>query len=189
MIYVITDNQFLFAGIELLLRKYEITIYQLSADDLRSHMVRKEHVFFIECPLREEHFLSLSKLYHYGARVCYLMRSSVECDRKNVSQFIDITTEMNEFIATVLKTINNSAGPPAVNTARLTNQEFTVARLVLCGRSNVDIASELLITKRSSQDHINRVLKKLGGKSVADIYLQRNVIYGSGSTLQKQKSP
>ncbi|MGQ4631569.1 hypothetical protein [Raoultella ornithinolytica] len=52
----------------------------------------------------------------------------------------------------------------------------------------MDIASELLITKRSSQDHINRVLKKLGGKSVADIYLQRNVIYGSGTTLQKQKS-
>ncbi|HDT6018853.1 TPA: hypothetical protein QHC59_005462 [Raoultella ornithinolytica] len=116
------------------------------------------------------------------------MRSSIECDRKNASQFIDITTEMNVFIAKVLKTINNSACPPAVNIVRLTTQEFTVARLVLCGHSDVDIASELLISKRSSQDHINRVLKKLGGKSVADIYLQRNVIYGSGTTLQKQKS-
>ena len=188
MIYVITDNQFLFAGIELILRKYEITVYQLSADDLRSHKVRKDHVFFIECPLREENLHSLRNLYQYGARVCYLMRSSIECDRKNASQFIDITTEMNVFIAKVLKTINNSACPPAVNIVRLTNQEFTVARLVLCGHSDVDIASELLITKRSSQDHINRVLKKLGGKSVADIYLQRNVIYGSGTTLQKQKS-
>ncbi|MDV0603911.1 hypothetical protein RZO85_30295, partial [Raoultella ornithinolytica] len=90
MIYVITDNQFLFAGIELILRKYEITVYQLSADDLRSHKVRKDHVFFIECPLREENLHSLRKLYQYGARVCYLMRSSIECDRKNASQFIDI---------------------------------------------------------------------------------------------------
>ena len=59
MIYVITDNQFLFAGIELILRKYEITVYKLSADDLRSHKVRKDHVFFIECPLREENLHSL----------------------------------------------------------------------------------------------------------------------------------
>ncbi|MBZ7707954.1 helix-turn-helix domain-containing protein, partial [Klebsiella oxytoca] len=101
--------------------------------------------------------------------------------RNDDTQFIDITTRLNIFTYTVLKTISGSANLPAVNTVRLTDREFTVARLVLCGRSDEDIATVLSITKRSSQDHINRVLKKLGGKSVADIYLHRNVIYGSCS--------
>ncbi|HHJ4503747.1 helix-turn-helix transcriptional regulator [Klebsiella sp. GG_Kp146] len=181
MIYVITDNQFLYAGIELLLCTHEIAASRISVNHLSNHVICKDNVYFIERPLHEENVQFLSKLYRSGARFCFLLQHAIESVRNDDTQFIDITTRLNIFTYTVLKTISGSANLPAVNTVRLTDREFTVARLVLCGRSDEDIATVLSITKRSSQDHINRVLKKLGGKSVADIYLHRNVIYGSCS--------
>ncbi|PLP31358.1 hypothetical protein CWM88_15125 [Klebsiella pneumoniae] len=185
MIYVITDNQFLFAGMEFLLRKHDIAVSRLSVNALHTHAARKEHVFFIECAFHEENYHCLGQLYCSGARVYHLMKRSILCAQEDPPQFIDITATMNIFAPTVLKVVYASV-KPAVNTVYLTNREFTVARLVLCGRSDEDIASALLISKRSSQDYINRVLKKLGGKSVADIFMHRNMIYGSRSALTKR---
>lgn len=181
MIYIITDNQFLYSGINLLLRKHNLTTSQISVHDIRKHKIREGDVFFIECPLSEDNIQSLGSIYTFGARVCFLLRRSIEGAGSGDLKFIDATTRMTAFAQTVLKKIAppDQLPPPAQDSDsfRLTNREYAVARLVLCGHSDEDIASILYISKRSSQDYINRVLKKLGGKSVADIYLQRNVIY------------
>lgn len=94
MIYVITDNQFLFAGIGLLLSKYGLGTTRLSVNDLRTHEVRKEHVFFIECAFHEGNYHLLSQLRCSGARVCYLMQRSIAFTGVGSLLFIDITTQL-----------------------------------------------------------------------------------------------
>ncbi|WP_410173888.1 helix-turn-helix domain-containing protein [Klebsiella oxytoca] len=100
--------------------------------------------------------------------------------REDPPNFIDINSVINDFIPSEFKKITYGIlDPLTINRFNITNQEVTVSRLVLCGLSGEDIASVLSISKRTVQDHIYSVLKKLGSRSVADIFLQRNVIYAS----------
>jgi DNA-binding CsgD family transcriptional regulator/tetratricopeptide (TPR) repeat protein len=58
---------------------------------------------------------------------------------------------------------------PATGWAALTPTEVRVAELVAEGRSNPDIAAELLLSRRTVQGHVSHILTKLGGHSRVDI--------------------
>ncbi len=65
-----------------------------------------------------------------------------------------------------------SRGPrrrPATGWDALTPTEFKVAELVAEGRSNPDIAAELLLSRRTVQSHVSHILAKLGAHSRVDI--------------------
>ncbi|HBR1412293.1 TPA: hypothetical protein L9L57_003194 [Klebsiella pneumoniae] len=180
MVYVLTDNQFLFLGIELLLRKHGLAASRISINEIRGQMMSREHLFIIGRPLHEEDVPFLIKLHNSGARIRFLQQRVIECMREDPPNFIDINSVINDFIPSEFKKITYGIlDPLTINRFNITNQEVTVSRLVLCGLSGEDIASVLSISKRTVQDHIYSVLKKLGSRSVADIFLQRNVIYAS----------
>ena len=59
---------------------------------------------------------------------------------------------------------------PAVSDgAPLTSRELQVARLVAGGRSNKQIAAELVIAQRTAEGHVERILAKLGFTSRAQV--------------------
>jgi non-specific serine/threonine protein kinase len=59
---------------------------------------------------------------------------------------------------------------PAVSgRAPLTTRELQVARLVAGGRSNKQIAAELVISRRTAEGHVERILTKLGFTSRAQV--------------------
>ena len=51
----------------------------------------------------------------------------------------------------------------------LTPREMQVARLVAVGRSNKQIAAELVISQRTAENHVRRILTKLGFTSRAQV--------------------
>ena len=51
----------------------------------------------------------------------------------------------------------------------LTARELDVARLIALGKSNHAIASSLVLSERTVEDHVSRMLKKLGFRSRAEI--------------------
>jgi len=51
----------------------------------------------------------------------------------------------------------------------LTPREMQVARLVAVGRSNKQIAAELVISQRTAEGHVERILTKLGFTSRAQV--------------------
>ena len=53
--------------------------------------------------------------------------------------------------------------------APLTPREMQLARLVAGGRSNKDIAAELVISRRTAEGHVERILAKLGFTSRAEV--------------------
>ena len=58
---------------------------------------------------------------------------------------------------------------PATGWQALTPTELRVAELVAAGRSNPDIAAELLLSRRTVQGHVSHILAKLGAHSRIDI--------------------
>jgi DNA-binding NarL/FixJ family response regulator len=44
----------------------------------------------------------------------------------------------------------------------LSEREHSVVRLIACGRSNREIAAELVITKKTAEAHVSHILAKLG---------------------------
>jgi DNA-binding CsgD family transcriptional regulator len=58
---------------------------------------------------------------------------------------------------------------PATGWRALTSIEVRVAELVAAGRSNPDIAGELLLSRRTVQGHVSHILAKLGAQSRVDI--------------------
>jgi non-specific serine/threonine protein kinase len=53
--------------------------------------------------------------------------------------------------------------------ARLTNREAQIAALVARGLSNKEIAAQLVISQRTAEGHVERILNKLGFASRAQI--------------------
>ena len=53
--------------------------------------------------------------------------------------------------------------------APLTARELQVARLIAAGRSNKEIAADLVIAKRTAENHVEHILAKLGFTSRARI--------------------
>ncbi|HEY2077333.1 MAG TPA: helix-turn-helix transcriptional regulator, partial [Streptosporangiaceae bacterium] len=59
--------------------------------------------------------------------------------------------------------------PAASDGAPLTPRELQVARLIAGGRSNKDIAAELVISQRTAENHVEHILIKLGFTSRAQV--------------------
>jgi DNA-binding NarL/FixJ family response regulator len=57
---------------------------------------------------------------------------------------------------------DNSRAPAMPGGGLLTPRELQVARLVAGGRSNKQIAAELVISQRTAEGHVERILAKLG---------------------------
>jgi DNA-binding CsgD family transcriptional regulator len=60
-------------------------------------------------------------------------------------------------------------GTSAQGWEALTQTEGIIARLVVHGKSNPDIAAELVLSRRTVQTHVSHILAKLGARSRADI--------------------
>ena len=63
----------------------------------------------------------------------------------------------------------NSRAPAMPGGGLLTPRELQVARLVAGGRSNKQIAAELVISQRTAEGHVERILAKLGFTSRAQV--------------------
>ena len=61
---------------------------------------------------------------------------------------------------------------PTSGWAALSPAETRIARLVADGRSNPDIAAELLVSRSTIETHVSRILAKLGARSRVDIARQ-----------------
>jgi predicted ATPase/DNA-binding CsgD family transcriptional regulator len=59
--------------------------------------------------------------------------------------------------------------PAVPDGAPLTSREMQVARLLAGGRSNKEIAAELVISQRTAEGHVERILTKLGFTSRAQV--------------------
>jgi DNA-binding NarL/FixJ family response regulator len=59
--------------------------------------------------------------------------------------------------------------PAVPGCAPLTPRELQVARLVAGGRSNKEIAARLVISQRTAEGHVERILAKLGFTSRAQV--------------------
>jgi DNA-binding NarL/FixJ family response regulator len=58
---------------------------------------------------------------------------------------------------------------PEPGTAPLTPWEMQVARLLAGGRTNKEIAAQLVISQRTAEGHVERILTKLGFTSRAEV--------------------
>jgi DNA-binding NarL/FixJ family response regulator len=72
----------------------------------------------------------------------------------------------------------NSRAPAMPGGGLLTPRELQVARLVAGGRSNKQIAAELVISQRTAEGHVERIVAKLGFTSRARGRLGRRVTTG-----------
>ena len=61
------------------------------------------------------------------------------------------------------------SAPAVSDGAPLTPRELQVARLIARGRSNRDIAAELVISQRTAENHVEHILTKLGFTSRAQV--------------------
>jgi predicted ATPase/DNA-binding CsgD family transcriptional regulator len=61
------------------------------------------------------------------------------------------------------------SAPAVSDAAQLTPRELQVARLITGGRSNKDIAAELVISQRTAENHVEHILAKLGFTSRAQV--------------------
>jgi predicted ATPase/DNA-binding CsgD family transcriptional regulator len=59
--------------------------------------------------------------------------------------------------------------PPASDEATLTPRELQVARLIAGGRSNKEVAADLVISQRTAEGHVEHILTKLGFTSRAQV--------------------
>ena len=64
---------------------------------------------------------------------------------------------MRDFLARI-----DEARAVLVGTGPLSARELEVAALVAAGRTNEEIASELYLSKRTAQNHVQHILTKLG---------------------------
>ena len=61
------------------------------------------------------------------------------------------------------------SAPAPSDEAALTRRELQVARLIAGGRSNKEIAAELVISQRTAENHVEHILTKLGVSSRAKV--------------------
>ncbi len=64
---------------------------------------------------------------------------------------------------------NKPSAPAVSDGTPLTSRERQVARLIAAGRSNKQIAAELVISQRTAEGHVERILTKLGFTSRAQV--------------------
>ena len=76
---------------------------------------------------------------------------------------------VRELDACGLRPRRRGAGAPLLGDAALTAQERLVAHLVAGGRTNREVAAELVITTKTVEHHIGRVYAKLGLRSRSEL--------------------
>lgn len=76
---------------------------------------------------------------------------------------------LEEAIAYALGDVTPSPEPSASRVTPLTDREREVAVLIADGRSNQEIADKLVISRRTAEGHVNRILRKLGFDSRSQV--------------------
>ena len=51
----------------------------------------------------------------------------------------------------------------------LTERELEVLRLVMCGKTNREIAEELMVSTHTIKAHVSAIMQKIGGRTRVDI--------------------
>ncbi len=51
----------------------------------------------------------------------------------------------------------------------LTERELEVLKLVICGKTNKEIAEELMVSTHTIKAHVSAIMQKLGGRTRVDI--------------------
>ena len=80
-------------------------------------------------------------------------------------------------------------GADAEPWAPLTSREFEVARLIADGRTNVEIAEELTITRKTVASHVEHILAKLGVGRRAEIAVWASTRAASRTRLARATLP
>jgi DNA-binding NarL/FixJ family response regulator len=65
--------------------------------------------------------------------------------------------------------IRTNKGEELVKSIKITIREIEVLQLIIKGLSNKDIADELVLSKRTIDNHRSNLMKKMGAKNTADI--------------------
>jgi DNA-binding NarL/FixJ family response regulator len=78
----------------------------------------------------------------------------------------NVPAELTSFVG--LQPPEKPPAPAVSEWAPLTPREMQVARLIAVGRSNKDIAAELVISQRTAENHVEHILAKLGFTSRAE---------------------
>ncbi len=73
------------------------------------------------------------------------------------------------YVAQVLNFMKQRRRAEAGEAPRVTNREAQVVDLVAGGATDADVAAALGISVRTAEDHVYRILKKLGHRSRRDI--------------------
>ena len=73
------------------------------------------------------------------------------------------------YVSTVLQFMKRRAAQEAGEAPRLTRREQQVAQLVHEGASDAQVARQLGISMRTAEDHVYRILTKLGYQSRSEI--------------------
>ncbi|MFJ9785983.1 ATP-binding protein [Amycolatopsis sp. NPDC101161] len=76
---------------------------------------------------------------------------------------------LEEAIAYALGDVTPSPEPGPSRVTPLTDREREVAVLIADGRSNQEIADKLVISRRTAEGHVNRILRKLGFDSRSQV--------------------
>lgn len=76
---------------------------------------------------------------------------------------------LEEAIAYALGDVTPSPEPGPSQVTPLTDREREVAVLIADGRSNQEIADKLVISRRTAEGHVNRILRKLGFDSRSQV--------------------
>ncbi|HEY7466042.1 MAG TPA: alpha/beta fold hydrolase [Dehalococcoidia bacterium] len=92
----------------------------------------------------------------------------------SVPQALEVT---DRFVAEVLSS-NQSSTPPALAGSGLSHREVEVLRLIAAGKSNAQIADELVISQNTVIRHVSNIFGKIGAANRAEAasYATRNGI-------------
>ena len=84
------------------------------------------------------------------------------------SEIVDAIRQVLGGVRYLPSTISANALEPT-NIGLLSNREREVLELLIDGRSNDDIASSLFVARRTVETHRQRIMKKLGAHTIADL--------------------
>ena len=105
-----------------------------------------------------------------GARFVPVAGDQIECH-------VDGLKAIDDFLAS-LPALKEQPAPPGTPPARLSLREVEVLRLVAAGRSNPQIADELVISLNTVQRHVSNILAKTGcaNRTEAGSYAHRHAL-------------
>ncbi len=102
---------------------------------------------------------------------------AVKALKAGAADFIEKPLSRENFITVVESILRKNARSLASWDRKLTKAEVKVLRLVLDGRSNIEIAHLLNRSVRTIEDHRNKMMHKLGAHNLADL-LRKSMALG-----------